>query len=79
MTTVQIEVEGRRQTITIHAVPRGGDRWEGRALGVDPFAPEATCDPGMTPSDVLVRVHADSRDGAVAAVLAALQARYRVV
>lgn len=78
MTTVEIEVDGRRESVAIHAVPRGGDRWEGRALGVDPFAPEATCDPGATPSAVLVRVYADGRDAAVAAVIAALRERYRV-
>ena len=78
MTTVTIVADGRRQTVNIQAVPRDGGRWEGRALGAEPFAPEATCDPGLTPSDVLVRAHADGREAAVAAVIAALKLRFQV-
>ena len=70
--------DGRR-AVTLQALPRGGGTWEGRALGAEPFAPEATCDPGVVPTELLARVTAPSRDAALAAVEAELRRRFRVV
>ena len=77
-TLVLIDGDGRR-TVTLQALPRGGGTWEGRALGAEPLAPEATCDPGVVPTELLARAMAPSREAALDAVEAELRRLYRVL
>ena len=71
-------LDGTRLTITIQALPRAGGQWEARALGLATWAPEGTCDPGVVPADVIVRLTAAGRDLALDAVEAEIRRRYRV-